>query len=354
MVISIALSWIISFSIWSPFIITWPYIHGKRIIDDDVCQVQFLSTNQYITLLTAFIAFFLPVTIICILYYKIWKETVRRQIDLRNLQAQSFSNGSKSKTNPLKVDTSDFKGGKKISSIEIFKRKIQNYDKSQLKSFFNNLLDNEEEDDREIDSDKSIEFHVPTERTKEDHEYYPNRGSSSKISKSSFEKFQNIPRLKSNRFFSIFDSSKFSCLLLILSRLRRNGSRNISKTPVDYTKCKIYYKSNFNKSHKNMNSKFYESQSEYSFHTIVIKLPSAKTELDIAQSGDSTIQKSVTMLSNDSIPIIPDDTLQIKEYSNILVQKTDDIINDSDRFSRILLKYSSLENIGEYLEIKEF
>lgn len=76
----IAFSWIISILMWTPFILMWPFIHGKRIIKDDVCKVQFLYTNKYITLGTAFAAFYMPVTIICIVYYKIWITTKKRQV----------------------------------------------------------------------------------------------------------------------------------------------------------------------------------------------------------------------------------------------------------------------------------
>lgn len=91
MVTLIALSWAISVLMWSPFIIGWPYIHGGRLIEDNECKVQFLQSNQYITLITAFIAFYLPVTIICVLYFQIWRVTKRRQIELRKLQCQKYS-----------------------------------------------------------------------------------------------------------------------------------------------------------------------------------------------------------------------------------------------------------------------
>lgn len=44
---------------------------------------------RYITVATAFAAFYLPVTIICIVYYKIWVKTKKRQIEFRSLQAEA-------------------------------------------------------------------------------------------------------------------------------------------------------------------------------------------------------------------------------------------------------------------------
>lgn len=90
-VILIALSWLISVIMWSPFILGWPYINGGRLIKDNECKVQFLQSNQYLTLITTFLAFYLPVTIIMILYFQIWRVTKRRQIELRRLQCQKFS-----------------------------------------------------------------------------------------------------------------------------------------------------------------------------------------------------------------------------------------------------------------------
>lgn len=85
--VMIALAWGISLILWPPWIYSWPYIEGKRTVPQDECYIQFIETNQYITFLTALAAFYFPVTIMCFLYYRIWKETKKRQKDLPNLQA---------------------------------------------------------------------------------------------------------------------------------------------------------------------------------------------------------------------------------------------------------------------------
>lgn len=83
----IVAAWGISLVLWPPWIYSWPYIEGKRTVPDDECYIQFIETNHYITFGTAIAAFYIPVTVMVVLYYKIWRETKKRQKDLPNLQA---------------------------------------------------------------------------------------------------------------------------------------------------------------------------------------------------------------------------------------------------------------------------
>lgn len=83
----IACAWGISLVLWPPWIYSWPYIEGKRTVPQYECYIQFIETNQYITFGTALAAFYVPVMIMCFLYYRIWRETKKRQKDLPNLQA---------------------------------------------------------------------------------------------------------------------------------------------------------------------------------------------------------------------------------------------------------------------------
>ena len=84
----IAFSWFVSIFIWVPLII-WPYIDtSKKRNNDNECKVQFLYEDKFLTLLTASIAFYIPVIIIITLYYKIWVATKKRNIELKKLQAE--------------------------------------------------------------------------------------------------------------------------------------------------------------------------------------------------------------------------------------------------------------------------
>lgn len=80
-------AWGISLLLWPPWIYSWPYIEGERTVPDNQCYIQFIETNHYITFGTAIAAFYVPVTIMCGLYWRIWRETEKRQKDLPNLQA---------------------------------------------------------------------------------------------------------------------------------------------------------------------------------------------------------------------------------------------------------------------------
>ncbi|KFM67419.1 Muscarinic acetylcholine receptor M5, partial [Stegodyphus mimosarum] len=87
--IMIACAWILSFLTWPPWILAWPYIEGKRSVPENKCYIQFLETNSYITVITALIAFYVPVIVMCVLYYKIWRETENRKHYLAELIAEN-------------------------------------------------------------------------------------------------------------------------------------------------------------------------------------------------------------------------------------------------------------------------
>lgn len=88
-------AWGISLLLWPPWIYAWPYIEGTRTVPKSACYIQFIETNHYITFGTAIAAFYVPVTVMIILYWRIWKETKKRQKDLPNLQAAGKQDASK-------------------------------------------------------------------------------------------------------------------------------------------------------------------------------------------------------------------------------------------------------------------
>ncbi|CAJ0592095.1 unnamed protein product [Cylicocyclus nassatus] len=88
--IMIACAYIISAILWPPWIISWPFIEGKYTVRDDECVVQFLQTNPYVTVGTAVAAFYLPVTIMIILYSRVYWETRKRRKQFGKLQASQF------------------------------------------------------------------------------------------------------------------------------------------------------------------------------------------------------------------------------------------------------------------------
>ncbi|XP_049611969.1 muscarinic acetylcholine receptor M5b [Syngnathus scovelli] len=81
----IGLAWLVSFVLWAPPILCWKYIVGEQKESKDQCQIQFL-TEPVITFGTAIAAFYIPVSVMTILYCRIYKETQRRTKDLAELQ----------------------------------------------------------------------------------------------------------------------------------------------------------------------------------------------------------------------------------------------------------------------------
>ncbi|XP_047233677.1 muscarinic acetylcholine receptor M1 [Girardinichthys multiradiatus] len=101
----IGLAWSISFILWAPAILFWQYIVGERTVQPNECYIQFLS-EPIITFCTAIAAFYLPVSIMAILFWKIYQETEKRAKDVQGLK------GSGSGTNLSQVQNQHNGSGK--------------------------------------------------------------------------------------------------------------------------------------------------------------------------------------------------------------------------------------------------
>lgn len=72
----ITLAWVVSFVLWAPAILFWP--HSKESLKDKVnCSIPFLTVPS-LTFGTAIAAFYLPVSIMIILYWRIYWEIENR------------------------------------------------------------------------------------------------------------------------------------------------------------------------------------------------------------------------------------------------------------------------------------
>ncbi|XP_061600768.1 muscarinic acetylcholine receptor M3 [Cololabis saira] len=91
--IMIGLAWLVSLVLWAPAILLWQYVVGKRTVPSNQCQIQFL-TEPIITFCTAILAFYLPVTIMSVLYWRIYKETQNRSKELAGLQGSGVRGGN--------------------------------------------------------------------------------------------------------------------------------------------------------------------------------------------------------------------------------------------------------------------
>lgn len=83
--IMIGLAWLVSLILWAPPILCWQYFVGKRTVPEKQCQIPFFS-EPVITFGTAIAAFYIPVSVMTILYCRIYKETEKRTKDLAELQ----------------------------------------------------------------------------------------------------------------------------------------------------------------------------------------------------------------------------------------------------------------------------
>lgn len=75
-VVLIAVAWVVSALLWTPWIWLWPIIEGQRQVSDDHCFIQFLETNTYLTVATAIAAFYLPVIIMFVLYFNVFMVSI--------------------------------------------------------------------------------------------------------------------------------------------------------------------------------------------------------------------------------------------------------------------------------------
>ncbi|XP_016409190.1 muscarinic acetylcholine receptor M3-like [Sinocyclocheilus rhinocerous] len=82
----ITLAWTVSFVLWAPAILFWQYIVGQRTVPEGECSVQFLS-QPVITFGTAIAAFYLPVSVMVALYWRVYRETEKRSQQLAGLIA---------------------------------------------------------------------------------------------------------------------------------------------------------------------------------------------------------------------------------------------------------------------------
>ena len=89
-------AWGISAVMWPPWIIAWPYFEGERTVPANDCYIQFIYSNEWMSIITIVIAFFAPVTIMCGLYVRVWWETVKRQKELVHLQAGKKASSKRS------------------------------------------------------------------------------------------------------------------------------------------------------------------------------------------------------------------------------------------------------------------
>uniref|UniRef100_H2Y1F3 G-protein coupled receptors family 1 profile domain-containing protein n=1 Tax=Ciona intestinalis TaxID=7719 RepID=H2Y1F3_CIOIN len=65
-------AWSVSFILWAPWVIFWQFIVNERTVPNDNCYVQFIKDSKPMAVITALAAFYLPATVMCVLYWKVY------------------------------------------------------------------------------------------------------------------------------------------------------------------------------------------------------------------------------------------------------------------------------------------
>ncbi|KAK7919492.1 hypothetical protein WMY93_010776 [Mugilogobius chulae] len=110
----ICLAWSVSLVLWAPAILFWQYIVGERTVQPNECYIQFLS-EPIITFCTAIAAFYLPVTIMSVLFWRIYQETEKRAKDVQSLKGS----GSAPKPSPTEGGMLRQMSSQSCSSVEL-------------------------------------------------------------------------------------------------------------------------------------------------------------------------------------------------------------------------------------------
>eukprot|EP00058_Branchiostoma_floridae_P024628 XP_002610118.1 hypothetical protein BRAFLDRAFT_125637 [Branchiostoma floridae] len=112
----IALAWVTSVLVWAPLIVGWQYIVGGRNVPEGQCYIQFIEDSVYVNYLTIAVAFYIPVIIMCTLYYRIYRETQERQKNLLELQGNTSTRTSTRFRNTSTMSTTSFLTNSTIKS----------------------------------------------------------------------------------------------------------------------------------------------------------------------------------------------------------------------------------------------
>uniref|UniRef100_UPI00358E6516 muscarinic acetylcholine receptor M1-like n=2 Tax=Myxine glutinosa TaxID=7769 RepID=UPI00358E6516 len=137
----IGLAWTVSFVLWAPAILFWQYIMGKRTVPAGECRIQFFS-EPIITFCTAVAAFYLPVSIMAAIYWRIYREIENRTRDLASLQASNFGSDS------------TLQRGATIGGSSRCSRPIQRCEKDLTRNSRQNSQSSE--DERYVEEDRSV------------------------------------------------------------------------------------------------------------------------------------------------------------------------------------------------------
>ncbi|XP_002124210.2 muscarinic acetylcholine receptor M5-like [Ciona intestinalis] len=79
-------AWSISFILWAPWVLFWQFIVNERTVPHDNCYVQFIKDSKPMAVITALAAFYLPATVMCVLYWKVYLGIKNRRKKLLRMK----------------------------------------------------------------------------------------------------------------------------------------------------------------------------------------------------------------------------------------------------------------------------
>lgn len=114
--IFICMAWLLSIILWPPWIFAWPMIEGRRTVPLHQCYIPFLESNKVVTIVTAMLAFWLPVFLMCVLYWRIYRETEQRRKEISQFGMYAYPALSSQHQHTSRTQTSTSKSSNKSSS----------------------------------------------------------------------------------------------------------------------------------------------------------------------------------------------------------------------------------------------
>lgn len=89
--IALVMVWVIAIVQWLPIIISYRYIVHENTVPDGQCYVQFLTDSIVATLITACLAYFIPVFILATLYFRVFIIIKHRNRNVQIFQTEPDS-----------------------------------------------------------------------------------------------------------------------------------------------------------------------------------------------------------------------------------------------------------------------
>ncbi|XP_065662186.1 muscarinic acetylcholine receptor M3 isoform X2 [Hydra vulgaris] len=91
---AIFFAWFVSFILSVPWIISYPYIVGKQEVPNNMCYIQFLKQSVFMTIFTALSAYYIPLLIMFVMYFRIFTFLRKRKQTANNLKCPNVLNES--------------------------------------------------------------------------------------------------------------------------------------------------------------------------------------------------------------------------------------------------------------------